>query len=184
MSRILKRGISIIKGLKKPLTEGERIKAIEQAEMKITLEKDYLKKLEEDIKSLPKDDKEMMDALKEVKKESKVVIEELNNEIINLKMDAQPLIKSMKRKGGRPPTRSITEILEEARNTPLVSYNYQIRSLTNNDFIKLLKTKNGKKTSITKTKKRTQGGKSVKRSKNVKRSKSVKRSKKSVKRIY
>ena len=89
-----------------------------------------------------------------------------------------------KRKGGRPPTRSITEILEEARNTPLVSYNYQIRNLTNNDFIKLLKTKNGKKTSITKTKKRTQGGKSVKRSKNVKRSKSVKRSKKSVKRRY
>jgi hypothetical protein len=169
MSRILKRGISIIKGLKKPLTEGERIKAIEQAEMKITLEKDYLKKLEKDIKSLPKDDKEMMDALKEVKEESKVVIEELNNEIINLKIDAQPLIKSMKKKGGRPPTRPLSVIMEEARNSPLIS-DTPIRNLTNNEYIKLLKTNNGKKNSIKKTKERTRGGniktKKVKRKKN------------------
>lgn len=101
MSRILKRGISIIKDLKKPLTKVEKLKAINQAEVQIKLNKDYLKEVEENIKSLSKDDKEMMEILKDVEKETRSEIKRFDEEIINIKMGEQPFTLSMKKKGGK-----------------------------------------------------------------------------------
>lgn len=101
MRRTIKKGISIIKGLK-PMSVKESIKEIDRLEDAMKLNKDYLKEIENSIK-ITKDNK-TLDILKEAVIDAKDVIKETEEELYNIKINQSPFsIKpaSSYKKGGK-----------------------------------------------------------------------------------
>lgn len=102
MRRTIKKGISIIKGIKPPMSLKESIKEIERLEDAMKLNKDYLKEIEYSIK-ITKDEK-TLEILNDALIDAKDAVKETEEELYNIKLSQNPLsIKptSNNKKGGK-----------------------------------------------------------------------------------
>ena len=102
MRRTIKKGISIIKGIKPPMSLKESIKEIDRLEDAMKLNKDYLKEIENSIK-ITKDTK-TLDILKDALIDAKDAVKETEEELYNIKINQNPFsIKptSSNKKGGK-----------------------------------------------------------------------------------
>mgnify|MGYP000374368503 CR=1 FL=1 len=102
MRRTIKKGISIIKGIKPPMSLKESIKEIDRLEDAMELNKDYLKEIEYSIK-ITKDEK-TLEILNDALIDAKDAVKETEEELYNIKLSQNPLsIKptSNNKKGGK-----------------------------------------------------------------------------------